>query len=175
MVSPCILNKRKNVETERCDFSILLPVTESPAYFLSKPAFILSPSPFLSMYPHRYPALHYGHRMHSPRPGRNEDRKSEAAFSLSPAGRQPPAMAACVPAFSVQSSPFPDFSGMEPSWKNTPDENFLFSNTFLNPRHSPFVSFRSINYTVTGNNPSLEQGPKGEDWRSVPAWTRVYF
>lgn len=54
-------------------------------YFLAKPEFILSPSPFLFMYIYRYPGLHYRRGITSHGPSKAKVVKATTRFSHSPA------------------------------------------------------------------------------------------
>lgn len=55
-------------------------------YFLAKPTFILSPSPFLFMHTYRYPGLHYHRGVTSHGPSKAKVVKATTGFSRSPAG-----------------------------------------------------------------------------------------
>ena len=66
-------------------FSAQLP-NRPLIYFLAKPAFILSPSPFLFMYTYRYPGLHYRRGVTSHGPSKAKVVKATTGFSRSPAG-----------------------------------------------------------------------------------------
>lgn len=131
-------------------------------FFLSLRSF-LSPSPILFMCTHRHPVLRYRHGIIQHNPSKAQDVKAEPEFSLSPAGLQgDPSGGLCC--LLVLSSLYGFLTNMALSQA---EKIYLMRisssyNTYLNTKHFPFISFKSISYIVSGNHTfSLGRGLRG--------------
>lgn len=91
-------------------------------YFLAKPAFILSPSPFLFMHTYRYPGLHYHRGVTSHSPSKAKVVKATTGFSRSPAGAD---LAGSLCLF-CRLGGFLTSMAVSQAEKNVFDENFFF-------------------------------------------------